>query len=63
MEKEIDYGKLVISYRARHNLSMREMAEKCGVTLQTIQNIEVCRFKPQRLTVAKIINLIEDEVL
>lgn len=63
MEKEINIAEMVVSYRARHNLSMREMAEKCGVTLQTIQNIEVGRFKPQRLTIAKIKNLIEDEVL
>lgn len=62
MEKK-ELAKLVVSYRARHNLSMKEMAEKCGVTTQTIQNIEVERFKAQRVTEAKIQRLLNDEVL
>lgn len=44
----------MIRYRAKERISMREMADRCGVTLQTICNIENGLQDPSRLTIAKI---------
>lgn len=44
----------MIRYRAKERISMREMANRCGVTLQTIYNIENGLQDPSRLTIAKI---------
>lgn len=44
----------MIEYRARERISQTELARRCGVSLQTICNIENETQKPNRVTVAKI---------
>ena len=44
----------IVNYRARERLSQKEFAERAGVSLQTICNIETGQQEPSRLTVAKI---------
>lgn len=54
---------LIVSYRVRNNLTMKEMAENCGITVTTLWNIENGKHKTQRTTARKILNVIENEVL
>lgn len=51
----------MILYRAKHNISQTELAERCGVTLQTINSIENGKQKPSKLTLTKIKNIVEEE--
>lgn len=51
---------LMIVYRVKNGLSMRELAEKCGVSYPTIQRVESGRGKPNRATVAKILAVIKN---
>ena len=44
----------IVNYRARERISQGEFAKKAGVSLQTICNIETGQQDPSRLTVAKI---------
>ena len=44
----------MIFYRARENISQKELARRCGVTPQTITNVERGIQTPSRLTEAKI---------
>lgn len=41
-------------YRAKHRLSQRAFAEKCGVTLQTINSVENGTQNPSKMTETKI---------
>ena len=54
-------GKAILLYRAKNKMSMKEFAQKCGVSLQTIYNIESVGQKPSRVTGAKIRLVLEDE--
>ncbi len=54
-------GEQIIRYRAQHNLTMREMAERVGVSLQTIMMIEHGMQNPSRLTEEKIKLVLEGE--
>ena len=44
----------MIEYRAKERLSQRALAERCGVTLQTINSVENGTQSPSKLTLAKI---------
>lgn len=44
----------VKEYRIKHGLTLQEMADKCGVALQTIFNIENGRGNPIPKTIAKV---------
>ena len=59
-EKLID---IIVDYRARNNLTIRQMAEKCGIAWLTLWNIENEKHKPRRVIERKILNIIEQEVL
>ena len=54
---------LIVSYRERNNLNMREMAKLCGISYPTLWAIENEKGTPQRVIVRKILNVIENEVL
>jgi transcriptional regulator with XRE-family HTH domain len=56
-----DLGKKMTAYRAKHRLSQKELADMCGVTLQTISNIEREVQSPSRVTEAKIQLVIGEE--
>lgn len=44
----------MITYRAKNNLSQRKLAEACGVTLQTINQVEQGQQSPSNITRKKI---------
>lgn len=44
----------ILMYRAKNNISQEEMALRCGVTKQTIFNLEHELQSPTNLTKAKI---------
>ena len=44
----------MIEYRAKHNLSQKELGDLCGVSMQTINSVENDIQEPSKLTVAKI---------
>lgn len=50
----MDIREEMVRYRARHNISMKEMAARCNVSLQTIYSIENGTQEPSRLTREKI---------
>ncbi len=51
----------IVEYRARNNLSMKKFAEKCGISLQTVNYIEKGLQKPNRLTTQKIMLVLKGE--
>ena len=51
----------IVMYRAKNRISMKEFAELCGVSMQTIYNIESVGQTPSRITRAKIKILLGDE--
>lgn len=51
----------MLDYRARNNLSQVRLAELCGVSQQTVCNVENGVQSPSKLTRKKILNLIEKE--
>ena len=51
---EVKLGQEILMYRAQHNISQTEMANRCNVTKQTIFNIEHDIQDPTSLTQAKI---------
>lgn len=44
----------IVKYRAKERISQQELAERCGVTKQTIYSIETGLQEPSRVTIAKI---------
>ena len=51
----------ILAYRATENISLKEMARRCNVTLQTIRNIETGVQDPSRVTRKKILLVIGEE--
>ena len=52
-------SKKILRYRAKHNLSAEKFAELCKLTLPTVYNIENCKQSPSKMTLQKILNVIE----
>lgn len=44
----------MVRYRAKERISQRQLAERCGVTLQTINSVENETQSPSRVTRMKI---------
>lgn len=44
----------ILMYRAKNRMSMKAFAEECGVSMQTIYNIESVGQNPSRVTLTKI---------
>lgn len=44
----------MIQYRARERINQQELADRCGVSKQTIYSIENDMQEPSKVTVAKI---------
>ena len=51
---------VMLNFRAKHDLSMEQMAKIVGVTTQTIYNLENDLSNPTRLTVSKIMRAINE---
>lgn len=61
-EKELKaLSERMLTYRAKHNLSAEKFAKLCNLTLPTIYNVENCKQKPSKMTLKKILNIIQDE--
>lgn len=44
----------ILRYRAKQRINQQKMADRCGVSKQTICNIENGLQEPSKLTIAKI---------
>lgn len=44
----------MIQYRARERITQQELADRCGVSKQTIYSVEAGLQDPSRITMAKI---------
>lgn len=53
-------GEMVL-YRARERINQRELARRCGISLQTVNSIENGLQNPSKVTEAKIRLVIDDE--
>jgi transcriptional regulator with XRE-family HTH domain len=49
----------MFNYRVEHNLSAKKFAELCKLTMPTVYNIENRKQSPSKMTVRKILNVIE----
>ena len=49
----------ILTYRAKHDLSGAMFCKKCNITLQTLYAIENCKQNPSKMTLRKILNVIE----
>lgn len=56
-----DLGGRIFEYRAVHNLSANKFAKLCNITMPTVYNIENCKQAPSKMTLKKILNVIEKE--
>lgn len=54
-------GARILEYRKKHFISQTEFAEKCGVSLQTINSIENGKQEPSTITEARILKVLESE--
>lgn len=52
----------MIVFRAKYNLTQKQLAEKCSLCSQTINMVELGTRKPSRITAQKILNVIEKEL-
>lgn len=52
---------LMINYRAKERISQAKLAERCGVSMQTIHSVETGQQTPTRLTEAKIRLVVEEQ--
>lgn len=51
----------MIQYRARERISQRQLGERCGISLQTVNSIENGLQSPSKVTEAKIRLVINKE--
>ena len=51
----------LVMYRAKYRLTQKELAERCGVSAQTIHSIENGYQKPTKVTLAKILMVVGGE--
>lgn len=52
----------MIRYRARHKLSQSDLAEKCGLSTQTINSVESGTQSPSKVTEMKIWLVLEEDL-
>lgn len=50
----------MIRFRAKHRITQKELAERAGVTVQTICSVETGQQNPSRLTEQKILLAMEE---
>jgi DNA-binding XRE family transcriptional regulator len=50
----------MIDYRAKHGLSLGKFAELCGLSAQTVCNVENGIQKPSKITERKILNIVDE---
>ena len=57
----MDISEKMVAYRAKERISQAELARRCGVSLQTINSIEMGHQSPSRVTLAKIEMVLKGE--
>ena len=57
----MDLSERMIRYRAKNRLTQKQMAEQCGVSLQTICNVETGQQTPGKMTMTKILLVLEED--
>lgn len=61
-DKELqELSEKILKYRASHNLSAEKFASMCKLTTPTVYNIENAKAAPSKITLHKILNVIERE--
>lgn len=62
MEKRNDttFAEKILEYRARHNISAREFAKMCKLSLQTVYSIENGIQTPSKITRLKIEHVLSE---
>jgi len=50
----MELAERMVRYRAKHRMSQRQLADECGLSLQTVNSIENGIQSPSRVTKAKI---------
>jgi DNA-binding XRE family transcriptional regulator len=55
MEKRMKLNEVIVSQRKTQNLSQQDLAEKAGVSLNTIKDIELGKVHPSFFTAGKIL--------
>lgn len=53
---DIALCEMMVEYRARHNMTQRELAERLGLSLATVVNVETGRRGPNKTTKIKILD-------
>lgn len=51
----------ILEYRAKHDMSAKEFAEKCKLSLQTVYSIENGLQNPGKITRLKIENVLKED--
>lgn len=51
----------MIMYRARERITQTELARRCGLSLQTINNVENGLQKPSKTTLLKILFVVDSD--
>lgn len=59
--KNLELIRKMIDYRARERISQKELANRVGVSVQTINSIENGLQEPSKLTEAKIYLVIDEK--
>ena len=58
---EMNLGERMLRYRAKHRMTQKQMAEKCGVSLQTLCCVETGQQTPGKMTLTKIELVLEED--
>ena len=56
-----DLKERIIRFRAKNRITQREMAEKCGISSQTLCSIETGQQTPGKITRTKIELVLEED--
>jgi len=57
----MELSERILEYRARHNISQEDFANRCHMNVMTINSIENHKRKPTRLTIGKIERVLKEE--
>lgn len=57
----MDLSERIIRYRAKHRITQKEMAQRCGITPQTLCYIETGQQTPGKMTQTKIELVLETD--
>lgn len=56
---DMDLIDKMVTYRAKHNMSLRKFAQQCGLSVQTVNSVENGLQEPSKITKKKIELFIE----